>query len=170
MSDQIARLREKSIQFTIEMVKKRLDDFLIAEMVDTDDTFKEAKILFKDIETREDLKILKEFIKLSKSKLSSDLYENCVEELREITDDLKWSNSKEGMKVMKLEEWVINARKHLQNFDEFKNVFIGRSLMDPLVLRISGVLDNESQKEKLKEVIKQLNPPAQPEYIIEKPE
>jgi hypothetical protein len=170
MNAQIERLKGKSIQFTIEMVKKRLDDFLIDEIVDTDDTFKEAKILFKDIETREDLKILKDFVKANKSKLSNDLYESCKEELKEITDDLKWSNSKEGMKVMKLEEWVINVRKHLQGFDEFKNIFIGRSLMDPVILRISGVLDSESQIEKLKEIIKHLDPPAQPEYIIEKPE
>jgi hypothetical protein len=169
MNSQIERLKEKSIQFTLEMVKKRLDDFLIDEIIETDDKFKEIEILFKDIETHADLKILKDFFKLNKSKLSKDLYENYIEELREITSDLKWSNSKQGIQVLKLEEWVINARKAFAEVDEFKTVFIGRSMIDPTLLIISGVLNGALQEEKLKEKIEYLNPPTQPKYIIETP-
>jgi len=170
MDPQIERLKGKSFQFTIEMVKKRLDEFLIDEIIEADDNFKETKILFKDIENKEDLRALKDFFKLNRSKLSKNVYESCIEELREIASDLKWSNSKEGIQVQNLEAWVINARKDLARFDEFKTVFIGRSIMDPTLLIISGVMDSELQEEKLKEKIKDLNPPARPEYILEKPQ
>lgn len=169
MNPQIERLKEKSIQFTIEMVQKRLDDFLIHEILETDTKFKEAEILFKDIESKKDVNTLKDFFKLNKSKLSKDLYESCMEEVREITSDLKWSSSKQGIVVQNLEAWVINARKDLASVDEFKTIFIGRSMIDPTLLIISGVLDSELQIEKLKEEIEHLNPPVRPEYIIEKP-
>jgi hypothetical protein len=169
MNTQIERLKQKSIQFTLEMVKNRLDDFLIDEIIETDDEFKEAKILFNDIENNADLKILKGFFKLNKRKLSKELYENCIEELREITSDLKWSKTKEGIQVLNLEEWVINARTSFADFDEFKTIFIGRSMIDPTLLIISGVLGSGLQEEKLKEKIKYLSPPTQPEYIIERP-
>src|SRR5687768_13492144 len=120
MVTQIERLKQKSIQFTIVMVQKRLDEFLVHEILETDDNFKETEILFKDIQTKEDLKTLKEFFKTHKSKFSRTVYQSCTEELREITSDLKWSNSKEGKEVVNLEEWVLNARKFLSGFDEFK--------------------------------------------------
>lgn len=169
MSAQLERLKEKSIQFTIEMVKKRLDDFLVHDITEADDKFKEAEILFKDIESKEDLKILKDFFKNNKSNLPKHLYEDCIEDLREITNDLKWSTSKQGIEVLNLEAWVINARKQLADIAEFKTIFIGRSMIDPTWLIISGILDSESQEEKLKEKINQLNPPSQPRFFIEKP-
>ena len=112
---------------------------------------------------------MKDFFKLNKPKLSKELYENCIEERREITSDLKWSNSKEGIQVLNLEERVIYARNAFADFDEFKTIFIGRSMIDPTLLIISGVLDSELQEEKLKEKIKDLSPPTQPAYIIERP-
>ena len=169
MNIQIERLKAKSIQFVMELVQKKLDDLLVSRIIEIDDSFKEIEILFKEIRSKEDLKSLKDFFKHNISRLPKDLYEDCSEELKEITDDLKWSKSKQGIEVLNLEEWVNNTRKHLVEFEEFKAVFIGRSLIEPTLLIVSGVLNNESHEAILKEKINQLNPPSHPNYVLEKP-
>jgi len=169
MISQLERLKERSIQFTIEIIQRRLSDDLVESLIQLDEKFRDSVFLYKDIENKNDLKSLKELIYSNREKLSEELFDDCKEELKEIGEDIKWKNSKDGKRVLELEDWVLTTREILKAND-FKNIFIGRDFIDPLVLIISGVVANEMQAKKLKEKIKELNPPAQPKYIIELPE
>lgn len=169
MSNQIERLKGKSIQITMPLVTKRLSEVATDDIIAADQKFRDAEILFQDIESKEALDALKAFLLSHKSQLGKALYDDCVEELREMSSDLKWSKSKQGKAVLALENWVVNARQQLSLKDGFDSIFIGRDWNDPEVLIVSGVLNDDSQ-EFLKKEIRRLNPPVEPAYIIEKPE
>lgn len=168
MSNQIERLKGKSIQLVMPMVKKRLSETVIEDIIAVDEKFRDAEILFQDIESKETLGALKAFLLLHKAQLGRHLYDYCAEELREMSSDLKWSRSKQGKAVLALEAWVATARQQLSASDGFESIFIGRDWNDPEVLIVSGVLNEASQQEHLKEEIRTLNPPVEPVYIIEK--
>lgn len=54
--------------------------------------------------------------------LSYDLLDDIKDEFRDIWDDYKWANSKDGKVVLKIEEWIKKARLCIPN--EFPNAYI----------------------------------------------
>lgn len=167
MNQKLEALKELSIQFSVELVKKRLSEDVIDSLLEKNNQSRDAEILFKDVETKEDLKSLRSFLESAKAVIGSGLYSECKEELSEIRDDLKWSATTEGKQIVLLEAWVIQARSRLAENQKFKTIFIGRSFVDPLKLVVSGILENELEITWLKETIALLNPPVEPKYIIE---
>lgn len=169
MNLQIERLKQRSIQFTLQLVQKRFSEDLIIQLINEVPDLENESLLYQDINSKEDLKKLKEFVKSISSKLDKTILEDLKEELREMADDFKWSMSDQGKAVMKLEAWVISAREQLATHPGFENVFIGRDLMDPLLLIVSGVVQDDADGKRLVDLIKEWKPPVTPKYIIEHP-
>lgn len=168
MINQVEKLKGKSIQFTMPLVKKRISKPVIDEVVAVDPKFRDVAILFQDIETKEALDTLKAFFQSHKAQLGRGLYDYCAEELREMSSDLKWARSKQGKAVLALEDWVVRAREHFSGKSGFEFIFIGRDWNDPTVLIVSGVLNDGAQQDALKKEIHMLKPPVEPIYMIEK--
>src|SRR5688572_25874496 len=125
MNIQFERLKEKSIQFTMPLVQTRLSDELLKRIIEINDEFSKVEILSKDIETQNTIHNLKRFLELNRHEFTKDLIEDFKEELKEISDDLKWKNSKVGKAVLLLEKWVLDTRAFLDQQIEFKMVLVG---------------------------------------------
>ena len=160
-------LKSQTIQFEIEMNKFRLSEDVLNDMAKKGIDVQNIEILNIDIDSKEQLKQLKTFLKEHKNMLKTGLYDYCMEEYREIKDDYKFRNTKDGKLIIEIEKWVKKMRKKLPEFENQK-LFIGRSYDDPKKLIIGGIINNETEKEKFMNFFEQFNPPVTPEYIFEK--
>jgi hypothetical protein len=142
---------------------------MISDLINAAEELEDEPLLTRDINSKEDLKQLKEFVKSISTKIDKILFDDVKDELREIADDFKWSGSSQGKPVMKLEAWVISAREKLLAYPKFQNVFIGRDFFDPTVLIVSGVVVNDAASKKLADLVKEWQPPVEAKYIIEYP-
>jgi len=156
-------LKEKTIQYEFELIRKRLSDHLMKDVFKADKSFKKREILNKDILDSTDLAELKKFLDKNKHKLVDNLYDYCIEEYKEIKRDLKWENSKKGKAIMEIEAWVRTTRRDLAA-NNIENVLIGRKKSEPKVLLIGGDVKSESEKKELIEKFTALAPPAEPIY------
>jgi hypothetical protein len=161
-------LKSTTIQFSIEeLLRNKLDDFLLDEIFAIDNSFKQEAILSKEIRTKEDIKELKSFIAKNKSRLKPDLYDDCMEGLKEIKDDIKWSASIDGKIVLEIERWIAPVREKITSQFNDYNIFVGRSFVEPKVLIVGGLIKNDLELITIKRFIEVENPPVTPIYKFE---
>lgn len=103
--DKFEILKSNTIQFTIEMNKMRLSEAILEDIIKTEIEVEKVEILNVDIDNKERLKNLKQFLDNNKKILKNGLYDYCLEEYREIKDDLKFRNSKDGKLIIEIENW-----------------------------------------------------------------
>lgn len=162
-------LKSTTIQFSIEeLLQNKLDDLLLDELFAIDSSFKEEAILSKAIYTKEEVKKLEGFFKENKSRIRPGLYNDCMEEVKEIKDDIKWSTSADGKIVLEIERWIAHAREKLATHSNGHNIFVGRSFVDPKALIVGGIIKNEQELAGIKQFIESENPPVTPVYKFEK--
>lgn len=164
--DKFEILKSNTIQFTIEMNKMRLSEAVLEDIIKTEIEVEKIEILNVDIDNKERLKNLKQFLDNNKKILKNGLYDFCLEEYREIKDDLKFRNSKDGKLIIEIENWVQHNRESLPQMNPSK-IFIGRSFIDPKKLIIGGLLNGQKEMEII-EFFREKNPPVEPEYKFEK--
>lgn len=98
--------------------------------------------------------------------LPKKLFEDTKDELTEICDDYKWLNSKNGKLILKIEEWIKEAR-HCVAFDfPSEYIYIGRSLIDPVSLIVGGYVKELITKANIESYLNNMNPPIDIEYRI----
>ncbi|WP_266205748.1 hypothetical protein [Pontibacter kalidii] len=166
MNKEIESIRSNTILFTVELVKKSLSDWLVDEIIEMDKEYENNPILKIELNTNQAFNQLKEFINREIKHRDSGLFESCIEELREIKDDLKWLKSEDGRFILKLEDWVHGVRSKLES-EGWNRVFVGRSLIDPKQLNIGGLVKDEIESNKIKAKIEQWAPPVPPQYYLE---
>lgn len=158
-------LKSRTIQYSIEMNKMRFSKVVLEEISETKINTNSIEILNVDIDSKERLKELKQFIDVNKKILKNGLYEYCIEEYREIKDDFNFRNTKDGKLIIEIESWVQQNRKLIPELAPSK-VFIGRSFDDPKKLIIGGVL-NGQKKTKIIDFFEDKGAPILPEYKFE---
>lgn len=163
--DKFEILKSNTIQYTIEMNKLRLSEVVLENIANTEIDAASTEILNVDIETKENLKELIKFIDSNKRFLKKGLYDYCLEEYREIKDDLKFRNSTDGKLIIDIENWVQENREYLAELNPSK-IFLGRSFVDPKKLIIGGILNGQDES-KIKDFFKERQPPVKPEYKLE---
>ncbi len=164
MTSRIEALKQRSIQFEIDLVKDRLTDELLEELAEAVPEFSQLAILSAPVTTKAELKTLTDLVKEFRQRMPSTLREDLRDELAEIREDLNWILSKQGKAVADLESWVRSARVEMK---EFQSVFIGRSFNDPMILIINGVVADEIERMRVVDRIETLQPPVKPQYGIE---
>jgi hypothetical protein len=76
-----------------DLLKCKLSDFIAGEILQIDISFVNEKIITKEISNKEDIVTLQSFVENNKNKFTiCGLYNYCMEELREIKADFKFSN------------------------------------------------------------------------------
>jgi hypothetical protein len=161
-------LKSTTIQFSIEeLLQNKLDDFLLDELYAFDSSFKEEAILSNEINTKEDVKRLEAFFKENKSRIAPGLYNDCMEDLKEIKDDIRWRATADGKIVLEIERWIAQVREKLASQFNGQSIFVGRSFVDPKTLVVGGVIKDDVELITIKRFIESENPPVVPVYRFE---
>lgn len=147
------------------MNKTRISEDIIEEIKQSKIDSKKLKILNIDIDNKKNLKELKQFLDENKKLLKNGLYDYCLEEYREIKDDLKFLSTKEGKLIIEIENWVQETRTSLSTLMP-SLIFVGRSFFDPKKLVIGGLL-NGNEETRIIEFFEERNPPVKPDYQFE---
>lgn len=167
MKKEVELLKSNTILFTgIGLVKKSLSNWLVEEILDIDEKCEKEPIIRAKLDSKGDIKKLREFLDREIKQQDDGLYESCIEELKEIKDDLNWESSKDGKFIQKLEEWVLATRTNASLLG-WESIFIGRSIINPKGLNIGGLVRNEKEAEEIKKQIDLWAPPVPPRYLLQ---
>ncbi len=92
-----------------------------------------------------------------------NLYEDLIDELNEIRDDLRWSNSKSGLYVIELNKWVESFYDDLNDLIQSSRLVVGGHAEKKVVL-ITGRKSSQKELNDLVEFLESKRPPF-PIYI-----
>ena len=94
------------------------------------------------------------------------LFLSMLQILIKIQNTSTWIHSKEGEKILQIEQWIKKARCSLTS--DFPNamIYIGRSFINPVSLIIGGYVENQSIEEFFKKYFNNLCPPIKIDYKI----
>lgn len=101
-----------------------------------------------------------------KKVLPEELFENLENEVKEIIADYKWIKSKEGKKILQIEEWIKEARRCISIDFSTEFIYIGRSFIEPISLIIGGYVKESNRKNLIESYFNNMNPPITIEYKI----
>jgi hypothetical protein len=108
--------------------------------------------------SKEDLKALKDAVKLIRPKLDEDTRETVKEELAEIVDDLKFLSTKRGKYVDAIQEWHAGFHKEFLGLPQFEKIVIGGHV-DKIVVFVTGVIKDRETFQELVQYVESKNPP-----------
>ncbi|GAA4299306.1 hypothetical protein [Nibribacter koreensis] len=166
MSDKLELLKSNTVLFTIELTKKSLSDWVVEDIIALNQDFEDIPLLDAELNSNQDIKRIKDFLKNEIKPLDEAVYEACLEELKEIKEDLTWQTSEDGALVLKLEDWVQDSRTHLER-KGWSHVLVGRSLLNPTQLNIINTMQNLPEASSIKVEIEKLKPPVKPHYFLD---
>lgn len=153
--------RENVIQFPIkELLKYSISEWLLSDIQQINvKLWKELKLISK-VNNKDDIKRLKHFVKNNKSNLGSMLYEELKSAVKEIAEDFEWVRSKDGQIIMKIEDWIENARLRLGKEYPDALIYIGRSFVNPKGLIVGGVVNDDDEQKFFENYFNSQNPPV----------
>lgn len=109
---------------------------------------------------------IKKCIDKLKNVLSDDLLDDVEDEVRDIWNDFKWANSKVGKEVLMIEKWIGQARICFSNDFPHVCIYIGRSFINPISLKIGGYVQNINEISEIEKYFNNMNPPIDVQYSI----
>ena len=153
--------RENVIQFPIkELLKDSISEWLLSDIQQINvKLWKELKLISK-VNNKDDIKRLKHFVKNNKSNLGPMLYDELKSAVKEIAEDFEWVCSKDGQIIMKIEDWIENARLRLRKEYPDTLIYIGRGWVNPMELIIGGVVDDDDTQKFFENYFNSQNPPV----------
>lgn len=98
--------------------------------------------------------------------LPKNLFDDTKDEVKEICADYKWINSKDGEKILQIEEWIKKARNYFANDFPSKYIYIGRSFIEPISLIVGGYVKDIAERETIEKYFNRMLPPITIEYKI----
>ena len=157
----IERLKDNLILWDVEqMFHNRLSDAVLEDL-----SALGIKLMDRELTTRKDCEEVAQMIETNRGKMDAALYADCMAELREIKDDIKWLASKTGCRVMEIERWLTTARQKAKECFPHNEIVMGRDIMEePANLTIGIVAETCEECNAIQEVIAGWQPPVAPKY------
>ena len=158
----IQRLKENLILWDVEqMFHTRLSDEVHGELA----VFGIGSV-DRELTTSRDCEEVAEVIESNRERMDAALYADCMAELGEIKDDMKWLASKTGRRVMEIERWLVGARQKAKVcFPQNEIVMMGRDIMEePENLVVGIVAKTRDEYNTIRKVIEGWEPPMTPIY------
>lgn len=152
-----------------EMLHDRIPEDLLQQVDECSVELRNNPILHGIFENKEKVKLAKLFLANNKKQIerfSQDLYTEVMDVIKEIDEDLKWSQSKQGRLVLAIEDWLERNRNSIPD-NEGKTIVMGRNILDdnPCNIIVGGYSKKMSNIE-IEKFILDLKPPVQPFFVI----
>lgn len=157
----IQRLKENLILWDVEqMFHTRLSDEVHGELA----VFGIGSV-DRELTTSRDCEEVAEVIESNRERMDAALYADCMAELGEIKDDMKWLASKTGRRVMEIERWLVGARQKAKVCFPQNEIVMGRDIMeDPENLVVGIVAETREECNLIQKAIAGWQPPTAPKY------
>lgn len=149
---------EKSctIQYPLsDLLRLSFNRDILVDIEKIDESIAEQISAFFPCKKQSDVKTVKELIEKHR-KLLTDIYNDCLDELKEISEDVSWINSKHGRKIIDIETKIVQIREYLKNTFPKLLLYIGRSFVNPLLIVVGGFVENETQISTISKTIKSI--------------
>ena len=125
------------------------------------------ELMDRDLTTRKDCEEVAEVIESNRERMDAALYADCMAELGEIKDDMKWLASKTGRRVMEIEHWLAEARQKAKECFPLNDIIMGRDMMEePDNLTIGIVARTREECKLIQKTIEGWQPPVSPKYKV----
>lgn len=159
--------KETTIQFNVsELLHSNFSEYLVhqIETCNAPDTKRLLSLfpLRKGIKYSEIKSRLKDF----ENAIPIELYDDIKDEIQDIWDDYKWVNSQVGKEVLKIEEWIKKARCCALEIFPNEYLYIGRTFINPISLKIGGYVNDISIVNKIQNCFNDMKPPIAIQYSI----
>ena len=157
----IQRLKENLILWDVEqMFHTRLSDEVHGELA----VFGIGSV-DRELTTSRDCEEVAEVIESNRERMDAALYADCMAELAEIKDDMKWLASKTGRRVMEIEHLLAEARQKAKECFPHNDIVMGRDVMEePENLVVGIVAKTRDEYNTIRKVIEGWEPPMTPIY------
>lgn len=161
------REKECTIQYYIsELLQNDLSNTLKSRLMKCDIPDVAKFIALFPIQNKTKISAIKGSLNCLKEVLPENLFEETKEEAKNICDDYKWINSKDGKLILQIEKWIKEARHCLSVDFPFEYIYIGRSFVEPVSLIVGGYVKESSFKNFIESYFSKMNPPITIEYKI----
>lgn len=167
IAEKYNQLKETTIQYDIsELLCTDLSDFLKDRLLKLDNYDVTNFAALFPIQSKIKISDIKVSLNTIKKVLPEELFEDLENEVKEIIADYKWIKSKEGKKILQIEEWIKEARHCLSIDFPTEFIYIGRSFIEPISLIIGGYVTDSNSKSLIESYFNNINPPIAIEYKI----
>lgn len=159
--------KESTIQYDVSgLLHIDLSDCIKRHLRKSNSSNIEEFLSFFPIRNKSQMSEVKNLLNTIKASLSKEVFSDLKDEVKDICIDYTWIHSKEGEKILQIEQWIKKARYNLAS--DFPNamIYIGRSFINPVSLIIGGFVENQNIKELLKTYFNNLCPPIKIDYKI----
>lgn len=165
--DKFYQEKESTIQYDVcELLHTDLSDDLKERLINLGNPTVDKFIALFPIQDKIKFSTIRDSLNGMKVILPKNLFEETKDEVTEICDDYKWLNSKNGKLILKIEEWIKEAR-HCVAFDfPSEYIYIGRSFIAPVSLIVGGYVKELNTKTMIESCLDNMNPPIDIEYRI----
>lgn len=121
--------------------------------------------LDRELKNKKDCDEVARVIEANRGRMDAALYADCVAELREVRDDVRWLASPVGKRVMAIERWLVKARKKAAECFPHNEIVLGRDLMaEPVNLTIGIVAATREEYDAIRDTIADWQPPVAADY------
>lgn len=121
--------------------------------------------LDRELKTKKDCDEVARVIEANRGRMDAALYADCVAELREVRDDVRWLASRVGKRVMAIERWLVEARKRAEVCFPQNEIVMGRDLMaEPDNLTVGIVAATRAEYDAICNAIENWKPPVTADY------
>lgn len=159
--------KESTIQYDVcELLHTDLSDDLKERLINLGNPTVDKFIALFPIQDKIKFSAIRDALNGMKDILPKKLFEDTKDEVTEICDDYKWLNSKNGKLILKIEEWIKNARHCIAIDFPSEYIYIGRSIIDPVSLIVGGYVKELNTKANIESYLNNMNPPIDIEYRI----
>lgn len=159
--------KESTIQYDVyELLQTDLSDYMKKHLRKLNSSNIEKWLSLFPIRNKSQISEVKNTLNNIKASLPQEIFSDLKDEVKEICIDYTWIHSKEGEKILQIEQWIKKARCSLTS--DFPNamIYIGRSFINPVSLIIGGYVENQNIEDLLKKYFNNLRPPIKIDYKI----
>ena len=159
--------KESTIQYDVsELLQTDLSDHIKIHLRKLNGGNIEKLLSFFPLQNKSQISEVKNLLKTLKASLPKEIFSDLKDEVKDICIDYTWIHSKEGEKILQIEQWIKNARYNLASDFPDAMIYIGRSFINPVSLIIGGFVENQNIEESLKMYFHNLRPPIKIDYKI----
>ena len=159
--------KESTIQYDVsELLRTDLSDDIKKHLRKLNSSNIEKLLSFFPIRNKSQISEVKNLLNTIKEILPKELFSDLKDEVKEICEDYTWIHSKEGEKILQIEQWIKKTRCNLASDYPNAMIYIGRSFINPISLIIGGFVENQNTEDLFKKYFNNLRPPINIDYKI----